>query len=188
VTARPVHVIAWIIIIIIIIIIINTLHGRAHYVRRAVSLFVAGLPDEPSVVAVSDYGKTLTVEWSSSRPGAAGHVTYVLQERHHVGAAYVPERMTAWATVARTDRTREPLKQPPYAPGRWFQFRVAAINENGTRGYSAPSRPFFAEFDPRKSVASDELGTHNIDPGGFERLMCFSKKKVWSLCHEIRCV
>lgn len=104
-------------------------------------------------MAVSDYGETLTVEWSPPGPGdlTAGHVTYLLQERHHAGAAYVPERMTAWATVARTDETRGRLEQPPYAPGRWFQFRVAAINENGTRGFSAPSRPFFTELGPRKS-------------------------------------
>lgn len=26
--------------------------------------------------------------------------------------------------------------------GRWYEFRVAAVNENGTRGYSVPSEPF----------------------------------------------
>lgn len=108
-------------------------------------------PDEPNVVAVSDYGKTLTVEWSPPAADtlAAGHVTYVLQERHHVGAEYVAERMAAWATVTRTDRTQEQLKQL-HAPGRWFQFRVAAINGNGTRGYSPASRPFFVKLGPRE--------------------------------------
>lgn len=109
----------------------------------------------PNVVAVSDYGKTLTVEWSrpSADTAAAGHVTYVLQERHHVGAEYVAERMTAWATVTRTDRTQEQLKQLR-APGRWFQFRVAAINENGTRGYSRPSEQFFVKPGPRKFASA----------------------------------
>lgn len=105
----------------------------------------------PKVVAVSDYGKTLTVEWSppDADTAAAGHVTYVLQERHHVGAEYVAERMTAWTTVTRTDRTQEQLRQL-YAPGRWFQFRVAAVNENGTRGYSPPSAQFFVQLGPRE--------------------------------------
>lgn len=113
---------------------------------------VTDLPDVPNVVTVSDYRKALAVEWSSpaSEVVAAGHVTYVLQERHHVGIEYVPERMTAWMTVTRTDRTREQLKQL-YAPGRWFQFRVAAINENGTRGYSSSSQQFFVPIGQRKS-------------------------------------
>lgn len=116
-----------------------------------VVVFAPGLPDEPNVVAVSDYGKALVVEWTRPAPetAAAGHVTYVVQERHHVGAEYVPERMTAWATVTRTDRTREQLRQP-YAPGRWFQFRVAAVNENGTRGYSPPSEQYFVQLGPRE--------------------------------------
>jgi len=109
-----------------------------------------GLPDVPNVVAVSDYGKALAVEWSAPSQGtSAGHVTYVVQERHHVGAAYVPERMTTWAMVTRTDRTREQFRQL-HLPGRWFQFRVAAINENGTSGYSPPSEQFFVEIGPRK--------------------------------------
>jgi len=114
-------------------------------------LWPTGLPDVPNVVAVSDYGKGLAVEWSAPSPGtsAGGHVTYVVQERHHVGATYVPERMTTWAMVTRTDRTREQFRQL-HAPGRWFQFRVAAINENGTSGYSPPSKQFFVEIGPRK--------------------------------------
>lgn len=118
-----------------------------YYIIRA-----TGLPDVPNIVNVSDYRKALEVEWSSPASGiaTAGHVTYVLQERHHVGIEYVPERMTAWLTVTRTDRTREQLRQL-YAPGRWFQFRVAAINENGTRGYSSPSQQFFVPIGRRKS-------------------------------------
>ncbi|XP_050429755.1 anosmin-1 isoform X2 [Adelges cooleyi] len=104
-----------------------------------------GLPDEPTIVAVSDYGKTLQVEWTLMNRGNH-HVTYLLQERHHVGVKYVPERMTPWVTVARTDKTREVLKKIPTA-GRWFQFRLAAVNENGTRGYSKPCRPFFVNPD-----------------------------------------
>ncbi|VVC41210.1 Fibronectin type III,WAP-type 'four-disulfide core' domain,Immunoglobulin-like fold [Cinara cedri] len=127
-----------------------------------------GLPNVPRVIAVSDSGKALAVEWTQPTSGvaAAGHVTYVLQERHHVGAEYVPERMTVWTTVIRTDRTREHLRQL-YAPGRWFQFRVAAINENGTRGYSAPSKQFFVHIEP------------HINPPGLPENLTVSSLK-WS--------
>lgn len=133
-------------------------HNKTEYVIFSMILIYyiilarAGLPDEPKVVRVvvvdvPDYGRTLIVEWTP--PAVAnGHVTYLVQERHHVGAEYVPERMTAWTIVTRTDRVREHLKL--YAPGRWFQFRVAAINENGTRGYSPPSEQFFVQLGPRE--------------------------------------
>ncbi|KAE9524984.1 hypothetical protein AGLY_015034 [Aphis glycines] len=107
-----------------------------------------GLPDVPKVIAVSDYGKALMVEWSAPIPDtSAGHVTYLVQERHHVGVAYVPERMTPWTMVTRTDKTREQFRQLNL-PGRWFQFRVAAVNENGTSGYSSPSEQFFVNLGP----------------------------------------
>ncbi|KAL4141947.1 hypothetical protein QTP88_004486 [Uroleucon formosanum] len=134
-----------------------------------------GLPNVPNVVAVSDYGKALVVEWSAPFPGtSAGHVTYVVQERHHVGASYVPERMTTWAMVTRTDRTREQFRQL-HAPGRWFQFRVAAINENGTSGYSPPSGPFFVE-----------IGPHVDPPGPPQDLMVSSLK--WTNKEYQQCV
>jgi anosmin-1 len=104
----------------------------------------------PKIVAVSDYGKALAVEWSAPSPDTTvGHVTYLVQERHHVGVTYVPERMTKWAMVTRSDRIREQFRQL-HLPGRWFQFRVAAINENGTSGYSLPSEPFFIDIGSRK--------------------------------------
>ncbi|XP_050532743.1 anosmin-1 isoform X2 [Daktulosphaira vitifoliae] len=103
------------------------------------------LPDKPTVVAVEDYGKPLVVEWTPvDYDSNSHHVTYLLQERHHAGVKYVPERMTPWTIVTRTDKTREPLKRLQTV-GRWFQFRVAAVNENGTRGYSQPCVPFFVD-------------------------------------------
>ncbi|XP_001952856.2 anosmin-1 [Acyrthosiphon pisum] len=134
-----------------------------------------GLPDVPNVVAVSDYGKALVVEWSAPFPGtSAGHVTYLVQERHHVGTAYVPERMTTWAMVTRTDRTREQFRQL-HAPGRWFQFRVAAINENGTSGYSPPSEQFFVDIGP------------HVDPPGPPQDLTVSSLK-WTNKEYQQCV
>uniref|UniRef100_A0A2S2NWT7 Anosmin-1 n=1 Tax=Schizaphis graminum TaxID=13262 RepID=A0A2S2NWT7_SCHGA len=126
-----------------------------------------GLPDVPKIVAVSDYGKALAVEWSAPSPDTTvGHVTYLVQERHHVGVTYVPERMTTWAMVTRSDRIREQFRQL-HLPGRWFQFRVAAINENGTSGYSPPSEPFFID-----------IGSHVDPPGPPQDLMVSSLKWI----------
>lgn len=36
-------------------------------------------------------------------------------------------------------------------PGRWYKFRIAAINENGTRGYSENSHVF--QLKERKALS-----------------------------------
>lgn len=35
-------------------------------------------------------------------------------------------------------------------PGRWYQFRIASVNELGTKGYSELSQPFQLHKRPRK--------------------------------------
>lgn len=36
--------------------------------------------------------------------------------------------------------TEQGVKLPDIRPGRWYQFRVAAVNTHGTRGFTTPSR------------------------------------------------
>lgn len=38
--------------------------------------------------------------------------------------------------------TDERVQLTDIRPGRWYQFRVAAINVHGTRGFTAPSKHF----------------------------------------------
>lgn len=50
--------------------------------------------------------------------------------------------MTQWQTVMVVNKMYAILKHL-LAPGRFYQFRVAAINPHGTFGFSNPSLPPF---------------------------------------------
>lgn len=49
--------------------------------------------------------------------------------------------MGDWTPCVRTVKPYAILRKL-VKPGRWYQFRVAAVNENGTRGYSENSLRF----------------------------------------------
>ncbi|XP_035768816.1 anosmin-1a [Neolamprologus brichardi] len=50
-------------------------------------------------------------------------------------------------------------------PGRWYQFRVAAVNLHGTRGFTTPSRHFHSSRDPSNPPAPTELRVANMSFG-----------------------
>lgn len=45
--------------------------------------------------------------------------------------------MAEWSTYLRTGKSSVLLRNF-VRPGRWYQFRVASVNENGTQGFSQP--------------------------------------------------
>ncbi|XP_048193501.1 anosmin-1 [Perognathus longimembris pacificus] len=85
----------------------------------------------------------LGLRWSSRFSVSAEPVVYVVQRRAGPGPpGRPPTPRPAWATVAETTEERAELRD--IRPGRWYQFRVAAVNAQGTRGFTAPSPPFRA--------------------------------------------
>ncbi|KAJ4438029.1 hypothetical protein ANN_13968 [Periplaneta americana] len=100
-----------------------------------------GLPPIPGNVTVAERrrGRTVIVEWAA--PHQASPVLYLMEERHHVGRHFTAARLGNWVPRHRSSRTNVTLKNA-LRPGHWYQFRVAAINGNGTRGFSDPSEPF----------------------------------------------
>lgn len=73
--------------------------------------------------------------------GVGSNVLYVVEERHYTGRHYMESRMNEWSTCFRTAKRSQILRHF-VKPGRWYQFRVAAVNENGTKGFSEPSIRF----------------------------------------------
>lgn len=86
----------------------------------------------------------MVVEWSAESQESAAYgsaVLFLLEERHHVGRHFTSARLSNWVPRHRSSRTNVTLKNS-LRPGHWYQFRVAAISANGTRGFSEPSAPF----------------------------------------------
>lgn len=106
-----------------------------------------GLPDIPSEVTVREGQKrrTVIIEWKSGGELLlnGGTLLYLVEERHHAGRHLIESRMTEWTPCFRSSKTyvRQLIK-----PGRWYQYRVAAVNVNGTKGFSRHSFGFIASI------------------------------------------
>lgn len=78
-------------------------------------------------------------------------VFFVIEGRSHPGSVFAPHKLNDWSIFEGQprydhvywDRQREIARRCCFIhkvkPGRWYQFRVASLNENGTRGFSEPS-------------------------------------------------
>lgn len=120
-----------------------------------------GLPNIPIDISVSERrrGRTLIVRWQSEdlpQESMSSPTLYVLEERHHAGRHFTESRLGAWTPRHRSAKPSAFLKNL-VKPGRWYQFRVAAVNENGTRGWSDNSMKFITSLGPRPPAAPPNM-------------------------------
>lgn len=97
----------------------------------------------------------LEVRWSSKFNVSIEPVLYVVQRRWNLGIHPSEDDATRWQTVAQT--TDERVQLTDLRPSRWYQFRVAAVNIHGTRGFTAPSKHFRSARDPGPPPAPANL-------------------------------
>ncbi|XP_039185682.1 anosmin-1 isoform X2 [Crotalus tigris] len=101
----------------------------------------------------------LEIKWSSKFNISIEPVLYVVQRRWNYGIHPSEDDATSWQIVAQT--TDERLQLTDIRPSRWYQFRVAAINVHGTRGFTAPSKHFYSSKDPSNPPAPSNLRIAN---------------------------
>uniref|UniRef100_A0A8D2JAB1 Anosmin-1 n=1 Tax=Varanus komodoensis TaxID=61221 RepID=A0A8D2JAB1_VARKO len=101
----------------------------------------------------------LEIKWSSKFNISIEPVLYVVQRRWNYGIHPSEDDATSWQTVAQT--TDERVQLSDIRPSRWYQFRVAAINVHGTRGFTAPSKHFRSSKDPSAPPAPSNLQIAN---------------------------
>ncbi|MBZ3880009.1 Anosmin-1 [Sciurus carolinensis] len=101
----------------------------------------------------------LEVKWSSKFNVSIEPVIYVVQRRWNYGIHPSEDDATHWQTVAQT--TDERVQMTDIRPSRWYQFRVAAVNVHGTRGFTAPSKHFRSSKDPSAPPAPADLRLAN---------------------------
>ncbi|KAM8895901.1 anosmin-1 [Lycaon pictus] len=101
----------------------------------------------------------LEIKWSSKFNISIEPVIYVVQRRWNYGIHPSEDDATQWQTVAQT--TDERVQLTDIRPSRWYQFRVAAVNVHGTRGFTAPSKHFRSSKDPSAPPAPANLRLAN---------------------------
>uniref|UniRef100_A0A8C8S0E6 Anosmin-1 n=1 Tax=Pelusios castaneus TaxID=367368 RepID=A0A8C8S0E6_9SAUR len=121
----------------------------------------------------------LEVKWSSKFNISIEPVIYVVQRRWNYGIHPTEDGATSWQTVAQT--TDEKVQLSDIRPSRWYQFRVAAINVHGTRGFTAPSKHFRSSKDPSAPPAPTNLRIANSTTNSDGTV---TVKIVWDLPEE----
>ncbi|KAK9884418.1 hypothetical protein WA026_007265 [Henosepilachna vigintioctopunctata] len=120
---------------------------------------ISNIPDIPKDLTVMEGRKkrTVYIEWKPGGPSIINkQVVYVLEERHHVGRNFNDEKLSHWSVCARTSKLNQILKNV-VRPGNWYQFRVASVNENGTKGYSEHSFTFTISVNPKPPKAPQNM-------------------------------
>ncbi|XP_029104768.1 anosmin-1-like isoform X5 [Scleropages formosus] len=145
---------------------------------RAVPLITSALV--PGSAAPMAVGKPARSQRTSTR------------KRWNYGIHPSEDEATPWQTVLMTMEDRAVLKD--VRPHRWYQFRVCAVNSQGTRGFTTPSRHFFSSRDPlpperprnvrRGNFSVQADGTVSVlllwDPAREEDLPVHHYKVTWS--------
>ncbi|XP_062900908.1 anosmin-1b [Mobula hypostoma] len=153
-----------------------------------------GVPLKPrkELGFVEDRNGKLSVAWMSRFNVSMEPVFYILQRRWNSGMYPSEDDASKWETVAYTTEEHVVLKN--MRPNIWYQFRVAAVNIHGTRGFTTPSKHFHSSRDPSPPGAPSNLrkgnftarhnGTFSLrihwDPPQEEDLYIHHYKMYWS--------
>ncbi|XP_076781307.1 anosmin-1 isoform X3 [Arvicanthis niloticus] len=130
-------------------------NGCGHTCQAPRALFL-GVPPRPRrALRFAERLPMLEVTWSPGVSTAQEPVVFLLQARSNLGPHPSEDGASAWETAAQTALPRALLPAP--RPGRWFQFRVAAVNARGSRGFTTPSRHFLSTRDPVAPLAPADL-------------------------------
>ncbi|XP_069755216.1 anosmin-1b [Narcine bancroftii] len=122
-------------------------NGCGQTCQAPTNLF-KGVPLKPRKEMSFTEGKNgkFSVRWMSRFNVTMEPVFYILQRRWNSGMYPSEDDASKWDTVAYTTEEHVSLKN--MRPNIWYQFRVAAVNNHGTRGFTTPSKHFHSSRDP----------------------------------------
>ncbi|XP_070688713.1 anosmin-1b [Pempheris klunzingeri] len=122
-------------------------NGCGHTCQAPANLY-KGVPLKPrrDMSFVEDSEGHVKVVWVSKFNVSVEPVVYMLQSRWNVGIHPSEDHASPWTTVAMT--LSEDVVLSDLRPQRWYQFRVAAINSHGSRGFTTPSKHYISSKDP----------------------------------------
>ncbi|XP_061681802.1 anosmin-1b [Syngnathoides biaculeatus] len=120
-----------------------------------------GVPLKPrrDMTFVEDPAGRVKVMWVSKFNVSVEPVVYVLQSRWNAGIHPSEDNASPWITVAMT--LTEDALLSDLRPQRWYQFRVAAVNSQGSRGFTTPSKHHISSKDPSPPEAPINIRVSN---------------------------
>ncbi|KAJ8278316.1 hypothetical protein GJAV_G00086310 [Gymnothorax javanicus] len=139
-------------------------NGCGHTCQPPANLY-KGVPLKPKkdMTFLEDHSGQLEVSWMSKFNVSIEPVLYVLQRRWNYGIHPSEDEASSWHTVLMTMEDRAVLRD--VRPHRWYQFRVSAVNNQGTRGFTTPSKHFYSSRDPFPPEPPRNLRRGNFSVG-----------------------
>ncbi|KAG7187574.1 hypothetical protein KM043_016644 [Ampulex compressa] len=129
---------------------------------------ITDLPAIPESLQIRQQKSNLVLlTWRNGIKGRANDsilfddVRYLIEERHLLGPRYLESRLSSWAVRHVSTKPHATLRGR-LKTGHWYQFRVAAINGNGSKGYSQPSRPFKTKGECKDWIVGRSLQVATI--------------------------
>ncbi|XP_036431588.1 anosmin-1 [Colossoma macropomum] len=155
-------------------------NGCGHTCQVPRNLY-KGAPLKPrkELVFLEQPSGQLEVRWSSKFNISVEPVVYVVQRRWNHGIHPSEDDATPWQDMAQVAEERVQLVD--IRPSRWYQFRVAAVNVHGTRGFTAPSKHFRSSRDPSPPPCPSGLRVTNVSVGADGLL---TARLDWTLSEE----
>ncbi|XP_073332863.1 anosmin-1b isoform X1 [Pagrus major] len=122
-------------------------NGCGHTCQAPANLY-KGVPLKPrrEMSFMEDSEGHVKVAWVSKFNVSVEPIVYMLQSRWNVGIHPSEDHASPWTTVAMT--LSEDVVLSDLRSQRWYQFRVAAINSHGSRGFTTPSKHYISSKDP----------------------------------------
>uniref|UniRef100_A0A667YCL0 Anosmin 1b n=1 Tax=Myripristis murdjan TaxID=586833 RepID=A0A667YCL0_9TELE len=135
-------------------------NGCGHTCQAPANLY-KGVPLKPrrEMSFLEDSEGRVKVAWVSKFNVSVEPVVYMLQSRWNIGIHPSEDHASPWATVAMTLAEHVVLSE--LRPQRWYQFRVAAINSQGSRGFTTPSKHYISSKDPSPPDAPTSIRVTN---------------------------
>lgn len=152
---------------------------------------VRGLPPIPFHVVLREAGKSFRmaqIQWDISlEEEMTSAIFFVVESRHHIGISFAERRLeNDWQKhtpvviyeVNRQGNQKRYIGEIKLKPGRWYQARIAAVNEHGTRGYSVVSKEFqlSKKPNPPQPPKNVTLGPLMLNANG-----TYNRKVTWML-------
>ncbi|EEB19564.1 conserved hypothetical protein [Pediculus humanus corporis] len=120
------------------------LHSCGQTCKPALGLFnEIHLPSVPYNLTVKEKKRKngVHLSWEFDSLNKNQTILFVLEERHHLGRFYNEPLLGEWNPIYSSKKNFVNLKNV-IKPGYWYQFRVASVNVNGTKGFSTESEGF----------------------------------------------
>ncbi|KAM9762037.1 anosmin-1b [Menidia menidia] len=152
-------------------------NGCGHTCQAPANLY-KGVPLKPrrEMSFLEDSEGHVKVAWVSKFNVSMEPVIYMLQSRWNIGIHPSEDHASPWATVAMT--LTEDVVLSDLRPQRWYQFRVAAINSHGSRGFTTPSKHYISSKDPSPPEPPMNIKVRNqtLDWAGSKPASRFSER------------